>query len=315
LEQPSKGVKTKWKELLEMKKIQKLISLAAVFALLAAVTVPALAADTYTYESEAKVLNDLGLYNGISDTEFDPDLGTALDRETGVVMLLRLMGLEDEALAMSDADAEATLKAKFTDAGTVANWASKYVAYATKTGLVQGAGDGTLQPKNNLTGNQYAKMILESSGYKVTGEDYKRAAQILSEKGGLTGEEAAEFKEKELIKDDLVGISFGALGAHTADGTRVIAKLVTDGVVDEGKAIGHGLMNLEVTAAVVAFEKAPITTTAEIKDARELRDTAKGKVVLLPDGKLKGDLSDRIVAHNVIVDIAEYNIINPAPSL
>ncbi|MBU7007212.1 hypothetical protein [Phosphitispora fastidiosa] len=46
------------------------------------------------YGSEAQTLNDLGLYNGVSTTTFDPDLGSALNRETGVVMLLRIFGLE-----------------------------------------------------------------------------------------------------------------------------------------------------------------------------------------------------------------------------
>ncbi|MGE5474420.1 MAG: S-layer homology domain-containing protein [Ignavibacteriales bacterium] len=202
--------------------------------LLFAISINAFAADSFTYSAEAQKLNDLGLYKGISTTEFDPDLGTALNRETGVVMLLRIFGLESEAQAITDADA--TL-AKFTDASSIASWAKNATAYAVKNGLVQGLPDGTFGPKASLNGKAYCTLILRQLGYTP---DYNNAPAELADKGGLSVLESVKFTEKELIKDDLIGISYGALKAEYGDGATVIQKLLDGGIVEEKKVEDAG---------------------------------------------------------------------------
>ena len=116
----------------------------------------------YTYTAEAQKLNDLGLYKGIGTETFDPDLGTALNRETGVIMLLRIFGLEAEAEAITDADATIAM---FTDAASISAWAKNAVAYAVTNGLVVGYPDGTFGPKVALNGKAYATLILNNSGF------------------------------------------------------------------------------------------------------------------------------------------------------
>jgi len=194
------------------------------------------ASGSFSYSSEAQVLNDLGLYNGVSSTTFDPDLGTALNRETGVVMLLRIFGLEEQALAMTDAD---TILSKFTDAATISSWAKNQVAYAVKNGLVCGYPDGTFGSKDALLGKAYCTLILRQLGFTP---DYHNAPAELADAGGLTAPEASLFSEKCLVKDDLVGISFGSLSAKDLSGGTVIAKLVEDGVVEEAAAVDSGLV-------------------------------------------------------------------------
>lgn len=205
--------------------------------MLATSMVPAFAAASYSYEAEAQVLNDLGLYNGISETTFNPDLGTALNRETGVVMLLRLFGLEADAKAMTSAEVTAAL-AKFTDAATISDWAKASVAYAVENALVLGLPDGTFAPKANLVGKAYCTLILRQLGYTP---NYDTAAAELADVGGLTTTQAVVFSGKALIKDDLVGISFGTLSAKDSDGATVIANLVAGGAVDETAAVDAGL--------------------------------------------------------------------------
>ena len=282
-----------------MKKRKMLISLAAAFALLASVAVPALAADTtYTYSDQANTLHDLGLYNGISQTEFDPDLGTALDRQTGVVMLLRLFGLEGDAHEMSDEDAAAAL-AKFSDADEVSAYSKKAVAYAVENGILNGRPDGSISGAGALGSKAYCTMILRQLGFADA--DYNNAPAELAEKGGLTAEEAQKFADKELIKDDLVGISFGALSATDKDGKMVIEKLVDAGVVEEDKAVGHGLMNDQVEAAVAAYENAPLKTLKDIDVAKKLREEAQRLIDLLPEGDMKTALQARITEHDKTV--------------
>lgn len=124
--------------------MKKLISLVVLFALLMYSGV-VYSTEGINYRAEAQKLNDMGLYNGISTTTtYDPDLSAVLDRETGVVMLLRIFGLESEAEAVTDAD---KILAKFSDAPKISGWAKKAVAYGVKNGLVQGYPDGSFGPK------------------------------------------------------------------------------------------------------------------------------------------------------------------------
>ena len=45
-----------------------------------------------SYEYEARALYDMGLYKGISETTYVPDLDSNLTREQAVVILIRLFG-------------------------------------------------------------------------------------------------------------------------------------------------------------------------------------------------------------------------------
>jgi len=186
-----------------------LISMAVTIALLFMLIPAAYAAGAFSYEAEAQVLNDLGLYKGISCTSFDPDLGSALNRETGVVMLLRIFGLEAEAEAMADADVDAAL-ARFSDADEISGWARNQIAYAVENGLVSGYPDGNFGAKLALSGKMYCTLILRQLGYTP---DYNNAPAELAEKGMLIPEQAGQFAEKPLVRDDLVGISYGMLTA------------------------------------------------------------------------------------------------------
>lgn len=161
--------------------MKKIISLVVLFALLS-YSGAVCSAEGFNYKEEARKLNDMGLYNGISTTTYDPDLSAALDRETGVVMLLRIFGLESEAEAISDAD---RILAKFSDAPKISGWAKKAVAYGIKSGFVQGYPDGTFGPKAAMKAEAYCTLILRQLGYTP---DYDNAPSELADKGLLTPE-------------------------------------------------------------------------------------------------------------------------------
>ena len=221
-----------------MNNLKKLLAVVVSVVMIIGIMLPAFAVsgNAYSYSAEAQVLNDLGLYKGVSQTTFDPDLGTALDRETGVVMLLRLFGLENQALAMTNADSVLT---KFSDASSIAAWAKNDVAYAVENGLVVGYPDGTFGPSAALNGKAYCTLIMRQLGYTP---DYSNAPAELAEKGGLDATQAVNFTTKDLVKDDLVGISYGALKATDKDAKTVIENLVSSGVVTEAAASDAGLV-------------------------------------------------------------------------
>ncbi|HEX2945511.1 MAG TPA: S-layer homology domain-containing protein [Clostridia bacterium] len=257
-----------------MRNLKKLLSFIVTFTLLAAVTVPAFSAEgTYNYEKEANILNNLGLYEGNSTTTFDPDLGSRLDRQTGVVMLLKLFGLEEAAAELTDEEADAAL-AKFEDTASIADWAKRSVACAVKNGLVEGMSDGTFAPTAKLVGKAYCTLILRQLGFTP---DYQKAAVELADVGGLTKAQAIKFSDKALIKDDLVGISFGALSARDKDSVAVITSLVEKGIIDPSAAAGavDAITNADVKASLedaIAEKKAEADAALKKGDTTSVND-------------------------------------------
>ena len=321
-----------------MKNLKKVLASLLVVALMASMAIVPAFAEAFSYEKEAVQLNQVGLYLGIREDVFDPDLGTALDRQTGVVMLLRIFGQEEEAKLLTNEQADALL-AKFTDAGTIADWAKKQVAYAVDKGVVKGYEDSTFRPTAGLNGKAYASLLLQQLGYD--GEfDYHQAAIKLSQIGGLTASQATVFNsDAQLNKDALVGMSYGALQAkRKADGKKLIKFLIESGVVDEEKVKEAGIPYADIvsvaeipdiTVDIGGTPELPATvvatydngTTAEVAVTWPTVDTsvageqeiigtiadtdvtAKVKVIVVPaelrvEGKASGNLVELILNFN-----------------
>lgn len=237
-----------------MKNLKKMLSSLVVAAMIASMAmVPAFAANSY--EKEAEQLYKAKLYMGTSETEFVPDLGTLLDRQTGVVMILRMFGQEEEAKLLSDEQANSML-AKFTDAGTIADWAKKQVAYAVDKGVVKGyAEDSTFRPSAGLNGKAYCSLMLQQLGYN--GDfDYHMAATKLAQAGGLNASQVALFNtDSQINKDSLVGISFGALQAkYKADGKKLVKVLLDNGNVTKENLDAAGIAYAEITSVAAVAD-------------------------------------------------------------
>jgi len=230
-----------------MKIFKKILGMIVAASIISSIVYTPALANTYIYEKEANILYKLDLYKGINETWFDPDLGTSLDRQTGVVMLLRIFGQEEEAKSLTYEKANAILS-KFKDANKIADWSKRQVAYAVEKGYVKGySEDSTFRPNVGLNGKAYCSLILQQLGYDGDFQ-YDKAATKLSEVGGLTTIQANLFNSDAiLIKDSLVGISYGALQAkYKADGERLIKKLVEKGIVSAEKAKEVGLWYAEI---------------------------------------------------------------------
>ena len=111
--------------------------LALLLTLALALALPAAAADgTRSYareEAMAYALKALGLFRGYSDA--DPGLADAPSRAQALVMMLRLMGLEQTAL-------NEPREHPFGDTAAYA-WADPYIAYAYEAGLTKGQYEAT----------------------------------------------------------------------------------------------------------------------------------------------------------------------------
>ncbi len=116
--------------------------------------------DTSFEQELALNLKALGLFKGVSDTNFD--LNREPTRVEALVMLIRVLGKEAEAL-------NSNIKHPFTD---VPSWADKYVGYAYKNGLTKGT-SATKFGTENANSAMYITFILRALGYSdASGKDF-----------------------------------------------------------------------------------------------------------------------------------------------
>lgn len=228
--------------------MKKLISLALVLIMTAALLVPAAhAAPAPRYTAEAETLYELGLFRG---TGTNPDgtpifaLSSTATRMQALIMLIRLLGLEDEALAT-------TAPNPFTDVDN-ASVGAKYAAYAYEVGLTKGIGNNKFGT-TAATPAQYLTFVLRALGYDDGAGDFTvaTAAKKAVEIGLLTQEQVPAGAT--LLRDDCALISHEALKTAMKGSDQLLAeKLIADGTLTE-KAVGNsGILNRVVYLPVGA---------------------------------------------------------------
>jgi hypothetical protein len=249
-----------------MRNLKRFYAVAIALVMLVGMLVPAtvFAAES-NYAADAKVLYDLGLYKGVDATKFAPDLDSTLNRETATVMVLRMFGLEADALSMTDKDAtDALMAAGMTDASAISAWALKSVAYAVENDIIKGFPDKTFQPKGLLTGKQYCTIVLRLLGYE--GDfSFEDAGKKFATVANLDATDAAAFDVSGSVKKNiLVGISRKALDSMPKDETVTQAqKLLDEGVVTEAALKAAGI----AYTAKVVVTPTPATSTSPTTSA------------------------------------------------
>ena len=173
------------------------------------VPISAAARDTSAEEALATDLKQLGLFQGVSDTEFD--LGRAPSRTEAVVMLIRFLGKEAEA-------ADGRWTHPFTD---VPGWADRYVGYAYQKGLTNGVDDTLFGGGATAGSNMYLTFVLRALGYSDTnGADFSwEDPYTLARNVGILpqGTNTGEF-----WRADLVRVSYAALPVKLKGGDKAL---------------------------------------------------------------------------------------------
>ena len=187
-----------------------------------------------THLAEAEALHELGLSKGTSTTSFVPSLEKKLNRVEGIALLLRLLGLEEDANNMTNADITTAL-GKYSDKIQVPTWAMKNVAYVVANDIVIGTSATKLSPLASLSGNAFSTMILRNLGYTVDNANFSEASILLETAGA---DAVASFGiSKALTRDDAVVISIKALGSKYKDtGETVVQVLIDKGLFTVEKA-------------------------------------------------------------------------------
>ena len=203
-----------------MKRFLKLTFL--ILVMIFTMSVVSFARDVSYEENLAGELKSLGIFRGVSDTDFDLD--RAPSRVEALVMLVRILGVENEVNT-------GVWRHPFTD---VPSWANNYVGYAYSKGLTNGQ-SGTEFGTGNASAAMYLTFVLRALGYSdVNGMDFTwnnpyefaKQAGIVNEKVNL----------EEFLRADVVVVSHSALSAYLKGSDKTLAeKLIEAGVFTSGK--------------------------------------------------------------------------------
>ncbi len=283
-----------------MKTLKKTLCL--VLAVVMVVGVLILPASAATYEDDAKithkeaveVLTALKILTGDAEG-FRP--GDTLSRAEAATVITKL--LQTPAIAarypagktgFADVDGDKTV-----------DWASGFIAFAASQGIINGTEKG-FEPNDNVTGTEFAKMLLCALGYDAVTEGYignlwdvnviSRALTVKLD----DGIEDFEYDE-DLTRDNMAQMAYNALNAtmvgydnlgKLADRTGADNKPLTlnsqNGYDVEEAEVGHNEIGVPETYVVTVGDKAVYTTYAT---AVKTYNTAKTFGDILKD--IKGD--------------------------
>ena len=203
-----------------MKVIKKILLMTLILSLAIGTGVHVLAAnfpdtDGTSLEQPVSVLSSLGILLGADDGNFKPE--DPITREEFAAVVTRALGLENAL--------EATpFEAIFSDVAEE-DWSCKNIILAARMGIIDGFGDGTFGPKENITYEQAIKMIVCTLGYDV----------IAQSQGGYPFGHLSEAASLGLLEN----IEDGAFGEPVSRG--IVAQLVYNALeVDIMEPTGFG---------------------------------------------------------------------------
>ena len=210
-------------------------------------------ADKIDYDEAVEVMNAVGVLVGDEKGNFNAK--DNLTREQAAKIISYLLLGNKTAAALVGA-------AKFTDVAAT-RWSAGFVDYCASTGVVAGNGNGTFAPAGQLTGFQFAKMLLVALGYDAkiegfTGTDWqinvsKVANQVglfnglsISGTAALTREQAAQMclntLKAPLVQYSNKGGNISVNGAVIEIGASK-AEYVTTTLAKEQRISGRTLTN------------------------------------------------------------------------
>ena len=180
---------------------------------------------TPDYNAMASALKTLSLFRG-TDTAYGEgfDLEAGPTRIQALIMLIRLLGEEDAALAC-------TAPSPFSDIAEN-YWGYRYLAYAYEKGYTNGVEDNKFAPDRPANAGMYTEFVLRALGYSDTSQhDISTAAERAYTAGVVTAGERAALQAGGFLRADVVYLSWYALGVPiSGTSTALHQKLESSGV-------------------------------------------------------------------------------------
>ncbi len=151
------------------------------------------------YTDYAEQLKSIGVFKG---TENGFELEREATRVEGLIMFIRLLGQESEAL-------EQDWSHPFQD---VPGWADQYIGWAYQNGYTKGISQ-TKFGSGNIDAKSYMTFLLRALGYDDSNGDFQWAQSL--EKGGEIGiieqSKVEELEKERFIRGDLAYLSYYTL--------------------------------------------------------------------------------------------------------
>ena len=174
-----------------------------------------------SYETSlASGLRELGLFMGVSATDFD--LSRAPTRTEAIVMLIRLLGKEDEVRTGSWTH-------PFND---VDGWADGYIGYAYENRLTRGI-SSTEFGRGDATASMYITFVLRALGYSDENNadfSWDNPFELARHIGILP----ASVSLSPFWRADVVTVSYFALAAERKNTSQILASyLIINNVFSE----------------------------------------------------------------------------------
>ncbi len=199
-----------------LKKVLALVLAVSVLMGLATMASAKVAAD-YTDAASVKedrteavdVLSSLGVFQGSSGS-FNPD---AILTRAEAAKIICYMTMDKE-----DADKLIAGVAPYLDVPAT-HWAAGPIAHCKTQGIIAGVGNGNFDPMGQLTGLQFAKMLLTALGYDaqregLVGSEWgNRTAAIAISDAGITGGVTSAALAAPLSRQDACQLAFNTLEA------------------------------------------------------------------------------------------------------
>lgn len=178
--------------------------------------------DAVDYNAMAAALKTLHLFKG-SFTGYGEgfDLEVAPTRLQALIMFIRVLGEEEQAMAWSGTT-------PFTDIAKGSD-AEKYVGYAYEMGYTNGYTATTFKPGNPVNVHQYTEFVLRAMGYSSVSNTNLADTLVRAEEAGvLTSGETAFLQGQKFLRADLVYISYYALDSYLPDSRDTLGDLLMD---------------------------------------------------------------------------------------
>lgn len=244
----------------------------------AAVTVEKDAAE---FLAEAKILK--------GDDKGNLNLDLKLERRDMVILLSRLMGDEEVASKFPQSEESPTWEDARTDAYYVPffAWAQVNKFFAGKTVKEFG-------PREAITAQDYAVVLLRALGYDVEGHDAWKAALADAKKLGILANVEVE-DATEITRGQMSVMTLNALAVNVKDSTKTLAeelgiKLPVPAVLEVKEVAAENLkeikvvFNKDVDRDNVEDRDVYTTNAGTIKDAQLVEDNT---VILTLEGEMK----------------------------
>lgn len=182
-------------------------------------------ASASSFDNAANELAKIGMFKG-SASGFNLD--QVPTRGQAAIMLVRLYGAETQA---QNTYRSGRITCPFTD---VSETVAPYVAWLADEGIASGTSAATFGASEPCTARAYTIFLLRALGYRdgadfTTGNAQEFAASLgIWDTSALTG---------TFLRDDLVALTYQALGTDLEDGSTYLLKhLVDEGDIDTGSA-------------------------------------------------------------------------------